>query len=495
MKRRNRFIANTFLLTAVSLGLRAVGVSFNVYVAGRIGAQGMGLFSLIMSVYNFGVTFACSGINLASTKIVSEEIVSGNDSGIKQGTSRSLIYSFIFGSLAFSVIFFGAEFAGKAVLSDIRTIKPLMILSLSLPCVSMSSALCGYFNAVGRVYKGAFVQITEQLIRILSCVFLFQKMNINNAENACVAVVLSGCFAEIVSFVIMFILYKTDILRYTKKGKGENLTRRLIGVGIPVAISSYVRSGLSTIEHTLIPKGLRKNGSNQKEALSAYGTVHGMVLPLIFFPSSVLQAFSSLLIPEFTMHAKENRTKTISSLIEKTLYLTLVFSIGTSGIMFFFADEIGMSIYKKSEVSYFLKILSPLVAIMYADGVVDAILKGLNQQVYSMGYNIIDSALAIVMLTFLLPEKGIEGYIITIYVTEMVNAFLSINRLIKVADFKIKPLRWTVFPYICVLVVSIFVKSFYNGKSLLGVFFSGVLYLTVMLMFNGTNNFKRYCKA
>ena len=84
MKRKQKFIANTFLLTVVTLFMRAVGVSFNVYIANKIGATGMGLFSLIMSVYNFGVTFACSGINLAATKIVSEELAVGSEGGVRR---------------------------------------------------------------------------------------------------------------------------------------------------------------------------------------------------------------------------------------------------------------------------------------------------------------------------------------------------------------------------------------------------------------------------
>ncbi len=490
MIKQNKFIKNTFLLTAVSLGLRAVGISFNVYVAGKIGASGMGLFSLIMSVYSFGVTFACSGINLASTKIVSEEIASGNELGIKQAVRRSLFYSFTFGSLAFFLIFIGAPFVSSTILGDERCIQPLMILSISLPCVSMSSSLNGYFNAVGRVYKGALVQVAEQIIRVLGCVVFLENLSSENVEKACTSIVLSGCFAEIISFALILIVYKKDSLRYSNKRFGEHLTKRLIGVGIPIAVSSYVRSGLSTIEHALIPKGLKKYGSNAKVALSAYGTVHGMVMPLIFFPSSVLQAFSSLLIPEFTKYAKCGKTKSISHLIEKSLSVTLMFSIGISGIMFFFADEIGKTVYKNNDISHFLRILAPLVAVMYADGVVDAILKGLNQQVYSMGYNIIDSALAIVLLLVLLPQKGINGYIITIYATEMVNAFLSINRLIKVADFKIKPFKWTVFPYITVLSSSMFIKGFCVEKNMISAVTALLIYFVVMLLLWKPKEFK-----
>lgn len=460
MKRKHRFIANTFLLTAVTLLLRAVGISFHVYIANKIGAAGMGLFSLVMSVYNFGVTFACSGINLASTKIISEELAVGAEGGVKRAVRLSAMYGLFFGGAAFLLIFFGAPFAGTVFLNDERTVKPLMILAVSLPCVAMSAAIGGYFSAVGRVHKSALVQIVEQVIRVVGCVILLDFFDTHDAAIACICVVASGSAAEIISFLLIFVLCKTDMKRYCKKTVSKDITKRMLGVALPVAVSSYVRSALTTVEHTMVPKGLQKHGSDAETALSAYGVVHGMVMPLIFFPSAVLQAFSSLLIPEVARYQKRNDTAKINGLIEKSLYMTMIFSIGASGILFFFAEEIGMAVYNSREAAYFIKLIAPLAAIMYADDVVDAVLKGLNQQVYSMGYNIADSALAIVLMMFLLPARGIDGYIIIIYVTEMVNAFLSLNRLMHVSDFKIHPLRWTVLPAAGIFASACFVKSF-----------------------------------
>ncbi|MBR4874580.1 MAG: polysaccharide biosynthesis protein [Clostridia bacterium] len=488
MIRNKKFIANTFLLTAVSLVMRAVGVSFNVYIANKIGANGMGLFSLIMSVYAFGVTLACSGINLASTKIVSEELAVGSYGGVVKCIRMSLIYSLIFGSMATLIIFFGANFFGNVFLGDGRTVRPLMILSLSLPCVSMSSAVGGYFIAVGRVYKNALVQLLEQFFRVAGCVAFLNLYGLNNAETACNLVVLSGIIAEILSFILIMLLLKGDLKKYKKASLSENILKRILGVSIPIAISSYVRSALSTIEHTLIPKGLRKYGGGKDEALSVYGVVHGMVMPIIFFPSAILCAFSSLLMPEITMYHKVGDAKRIKNAIEKSLFIALTFSLGTSGILYFFAEEIGLLIYKNSQAAHFLKILAPLAAIMYLDGVVDAILKGLNQQVYSMGYNIFESAISVLLLFTYLPIKGIDAYILILYITEGINAFLSINRLIKVADFNIYPVRWTLVPTAAIVSSVYFVKGIdiplTNSSGLVvSIFLSVLIYFLVIFLY------------
>ncbi len=495
MKRKQTFITNTILLTAVTLMLRAVGVSFHVYIANKIGAAGMGLFSLIMSVYGFGVTFACSGIQLATTKLVSEELAIGAECGVRRAIKKSCIYALIFGGGAFLLIFFGAHFAGTIILNDTRTILALQILSLSLPCVALSSVASGYFNAVGRVYKSAVSQIVEQLLRVGGCVWLLSVFGTEHAQTACNMVVISGCAAEILSFILVFILLKVDIKRYQNKKIGGHITGRMLSIALPIAVSSYVRSGLSTLEHTMIPRGLRKYGGDAETALSAYGVVHGMVMPLIFFPSAVLQAFSTLLIPEISAYFKLGDAEKIQSFIERAFYMTLVFSIGASGILFFFAEEIGMFVYHSSDAALLLHRLAPLAAIMYLDGVVDAILKGLNQQVYSMGYNIADSVIAIILMLYLLPAKGINGYVLILYITEMVNAYLSINRLLKVAAFRIFPVRWTFLPAIAIFLSIYFVKSLGTFQTtehaIFAICASIFLYAIIMFLFSCRRGQKR----
>ena len=52
------FIKNAAILTITSLILRTVGIFFRVWMADSIGAEGMGLYQLILSVYVLGSTFA-----------------------------------------------------------------------------------------------------------------------------------------------------------------------------------------------------------------------------------------------------------------------------------------------------------------------------------------------------------------------------------------------------------------------------------------------------
>ena len=105
LEKTKRFLADTLIMTAVSLIMRTVAVSFNSYVTARIGAAGMGLYTLITSVYAFSVTLATSGINLGVTRTVAEALAKNRSA--KKEMARALAYAAFFGSLAFFVLFLG----------------------------------------------------------------------------------------------------------------------------------------------------------------------------------------------------------------------------------------------------------------------------------------------------------------------------------------------------------------------------------------------------
>ena len=159
MRRGKRFLFNALVLTATSLLMRTIGVSFNVFISNKLGAAGVGLFQLVMSVYTFAVTVATSGINLATTRLVTEELANGSETGAKKAVRRCLAYSILFGTGAAAGLFFFADSIAAVLLGDVRTVKSLYALSVSLPFIAMSAVLSGYFTAVRRVVKLSLIHI------------------------------------------------------------------------------------------------------------------------------------------------------------------------------------------------------------------------------------------------------------------------------------------------------------------------------------------------
>ena len=295
MKNIRKFFLNAVILCTVSILMRTVGVVFNVYVSNRTGAESMGLYSLLSGVYGFALTFATSGINLAAMRLVASALGKNDTSEASAAIKRCVLYCLFFSSIATATLFFGAKFIGVKLLGDGRTVLSLKILALTLIPISLSSAFNGYFTAVRRVYKNAAIQLCEQAIKIFSVSFLLTVLLPRGIEFACAALALGGGIAEISSFLISLTVFLFDKRKNVGKDVQDKnygyLTSELLKTALPIASSAYVRSALISIEHMLIPVGLEKYGSNRSNALSLYGIIQSMVLPIVLFPAAFISSF------------------------------------------------------------------------------------------------------------------------------------------------------------------------------------------------------------
>lgn len=504
MNRLKRFAANAAILGGVSIFMRIISVTFGAYAANVVGAQGIGVYSLIMSAYVFAVTVANSGINLAVTRLVSEELGKGNTKTAIVAMRKCVEYSIIFGGIAAVGLFFLAEPVGTRLLGDSRTVVSLKALSVSLPFIALSNVLSGYFNAVRRVSKSAIASVTEQFVKIGFTVLLLKFFGTDSVESSCLALVLGMSISEGLSFLYLLIFYFIDKRKHLKASESEyvpkGITARMLHISIPIAASAYLRSGLVTIEHILIPRGLRKFGQDQGQALASYGTVHGMVLPLVLFPSAISGAFSSLMIPELSelaaKYGKRDCTH-IRYIVCRAISICLIFGIACAGAFLLFSDQLGMLVYKSEEAGKYIGVFALLVPMMYLDTTVDGMLKGLNEQLSSMKYNIIDSAISVFLVYTLLPVMGINGYIVCVFITELVNDVLSLCRLITVTGIKIPIYRTVIAPVISIIGASAATNQvmraistvFYSlaVETVCGILIMLVLYLNFLVIFRAVS--------
>ena len=434
MNFKTNMMKNTLIMTATNLLMRSVAVSFNAYLTSKIGSAGIGLFQLIMTVYSLAVTFSCAGIKLASTR-VTVEINANKNHDLRKSMNMFDIYALFCGVTICIGLFAFSEIISRLWISDMRASASLQILAFSLPFVAVSASLSGYFTSSNLITHYSFIQLIEQGTKIAVAVIILNRINPSDVRSACAAIVASITVSEAVSFVLSYSLKKFKIEKKTEKSRIR--LQRLLRVAIPDAAGTCARSILLTIEHLLIPKGFEKSGSDSMAALSAYGNIHAMALPIILYPCAVLTSFSALLIPDLASKHERNDRRAISRSVEKNLRRTLIYSFASATVLALFAPLISEIIYKSDEAVQYIRILAPLVPIMYMDTVTDGMLKGLDQQIQSMRYNIIDSALCVLMVWFVLPKYSVGGYIFILYASELINFYLSFGRLIKICDIRI----------------------------------------------------------
>ncbi len=426
--------------------MRTVSVAFNAFCVSKVGSEGMGLFSLVMSVYTFAVTVATSGVNLASTRLVALYYGKSLGKSVRGAMRKCLAYSAFFGALASLLLFIFSDAVAGGALKEMRAAPSLRALSLSLLPLSVCSAISGYFSAVRRVYKNAIAQVLEQAVKILSCTFLLSLLLPRGIEYACLALVLGGAVSEIFSSLLQLFSYLVD--KRTLVGGGERVSlRQVTEISLPVAFSAYVRSGLVTLEHILIPIGLAAYGDGN--SLATYGLISAVALPIVLYPSAFVGAFSGQVIPEITeLYAADNK-KEVSYVTSRAFYVTEFFSILTAGMLSAYAYDFCAVIYGSGEAAELLRALAPLMPVMFLDTVTDSILKGLGKQFYTMCVNIADAAISVLLVWLLVPRMGIYGYIAVLFISECINTVFSIGKLLSMVELKVSLKRTVFIPLIC----------------------------------------------
>lgn len=493
---KNKFISDLILTSATSVILTVLGMAFRVYISNKVGAECMGLYQLIYAVYIPACTIASSGINIATVRLISAKEAK-QEADTWNIIKHCFVYSLMFGLFAFAVLFFGAKPAGIYLLKTEESVSCLKILSFGLPFLSAANVINGYFTAKRKIVKTLLIQISEDLSKIavtVTALYLFKE---KTSAELCTVLVLGSAAGEILSCFVAFAFFLTEKGRKIKEIQHKESFGKLFTLAFPTAVSAYVRSGLSSLENMLVPFGYRKYGYSQEETLYHIGVFRGMVFPLMTFPAALLNAAAKLLVPEISYAYEQKDRKKIESIAVKAIYSTLLFSIFISVIFLFFSNDVCTALYNNEEAAVTLKLLAALIPILYLDGIIDAMLKGINEQIATMRYSITDSVISVILILILLPKFGVHGYIAVTYISSSVNTFMGIARFLKITDIKFSVYKGITLPILCAVTAVFPIFVFKNVVSTIAlptainIVISSILYATFLIMMKSEASTKK----
>ncbi len=433
MPKRLPIFYSALLLTGVNLLLRLVGTSFQVYVSGKIGAAGVGLLQLVMSVGSLAMVAGMAGIRTAAMYLTAEELGRKQKGNVIWVISACFLYSILCSGTAAAALYALAPKIARVWIGDQRTIGALRMLAAFLPVTCLCGVLTGYFTAANRIGTLAAVEVAEQLASMAITMTALSLWADKDAGRACEAVVLgSGMGACLTMLCLAVLRLREPAFRSGRIPLGKRLTQ----TAVPLGLADVLKSGINTTENLMVPRRLALN-VQVTEPLAAFGMVSGMVFPVLMFPACILFGLAELLIPELARCAAGGSKGRISYLVRRSLKVAMVYGIFFSGLMFLLSERLCLALYDNGEAGYYLKRYALLIPMLYCDCITDAMTKGLGQQKACVRYNILTSAMDVVFLYLLLPRYGMEGYFLSFLVTHLVNFLLSIRRLLMITGEKI----------------------------------------------------------
>lgn len=434
-------IRGALILTLANLITRFLGFFYRIYMSNTIGAEGMGLYQLVMPIYMLCWSLGPSGFTTTISKLTAQENAKREYGNTRRVVRQSVIICVAISLVISFLLYLASDFVAASIIKDSRVYISLKILAFAFPFMSAGSCIRGYFFGIQDAKIPAVSQVLEQSVRILTVISLQSIFVPMGLEYACAAAVIGIVMGELLSFLFVFLSYTFFDKKKNPKKKASMSARKtfltVTTMALPLTASKVTASLLSTIENILIPQRLLLYGVSASQAMSLYGSLTGMAMPLIQFPSALLMAVSTTLVPEISEATAIRNYHKINVTANRSFLFTAMIGIGTAGIFAIFPKEISMFVYNVEDVGQTLWKLAFLCPFLYLQITLSGILNGLAEHVFIFKNNIISSVINILFIYFLVPFFGTDAFILGWLFSLLVTSTLSVIRVIHIT--KIKP--------------------------------------------------------
>ena len=339
---------SALLLTAVNLLLRFVGTSFQVYLSSRIGAEGIGLLQLVLSVGSMALVAGMAGIRTATMYLTAEEVGKKRPGNITWVLSGCILYSLLCSSAVGILIYIFAPFLAVNWIGNGDVVDSLRLFEYFLPANCLTGVMVGYFTGANRITTLAAVEVMEQLCNMVCTVFLLHFWAKSSPERACMAVILGSGFGSCLTLGSLIFL---RLLERAKTNDKIPIRKRLLDTAVPLALADDLRTGISTVENLIVPKRLALY-PGEISPLAAFGTVCGMVFPILMFPTAILFGLTELLVPELARCRAAESYDRIQYLVRKSLRVALIYGTVCAGILFLCSEDLCFSLYGRKAAGH-----------------------------------------------------------------------------------------------------------------------------------------------
>lgn len=430
-------IRGTLILTFAGILSRFLGFYNRIFLTNLFGARELGIYQMVFPVYMVIFSFCCQGIQTALTRQIARPDF--NASAGHCLLRHAVRLSFLLSVLCSLTMFFLAEPISYQLLHSAECVSCLKILTLAFPFVSVKGCLSGYFIGIQRSAETAWGQFIEQLAKIGSVYLLSITVFSLAAPKAYFAVwgIVAG---ELASCCLLLFCYLHHYKQFLKSSSPDSdcashpsrfYRRELLTDAIPLTINRLSLTGLQGLEAILIPHMLNLYLKNGDHALILYGTLTGMVLPCIMFPTTLTSSLATMLLPAISSEHKKEHSHALSGIIRKSVSFCLIIGVLSSLFLLFLGKWSGQFLFQSITAGELLFQFALLCPFIYLSTCLASIMNGLGLAGKNLLYSIISIAIRIACILMLVPQIGLTGYMwgmMLSYLLQTVLLLITIHR-------------------------------------------------------------------
>lgn len=451
-------------MTLAGLVSRFIGFFYRIFLSHTIGAEGMGIYQLVFPVYAMVFSLTSAGIQTAISRNVSGRLAVGDKKGARDTFFSGLVLAFGSTLLVSFFIYQQAGWIAASILHEARCEPLLRLLAYALPFGSLHSSISGYYYAIKKTHVPAISQLIEQVARVsasyLAYVIMLEKGLPVTPLLAMIGMLCEEVLSALYCITMTFfhfrkIRFPRSIFEFGRPAK------QLLTLSLPLTANKVLLNLLQSIEAICIPLKLQLAGLTNSAALSVYGVLTGMSMPMVLFPSAITSAISVMLLPTVAESQASGNHGRIARTIESTVQYSLILGILCTGVFLCFGEDLGTLVFKDPSAGQFITILAWICPFLYLGTTLTSILNGLGKTLASFIQNACSLAVRIGFVWFAIPVFGITGYLWGILISQLAIAATSLLLLYRYTPFRFDSLGWILKPCLT-MVISIGCMYFFR---------------------------------
>ena len=493
---RTSMLYGTLILTGTSIVSQFLGFVYRILLSRLIGAEVMGLYQLIMPVFSVIMALTAVGLTVAVSNLSSQYHARGNRAAIAQVLRRCLaVFLLLFAAVA-AVVVLLYDPISVYLLGDARTQLGLLLL---LPCILLTGVENlhkHFFYGTGNIRPPAAVELCEQFIRTGAVLGLLVVFLPQNPERTVGLIVTGMILCELFSAVTLLLLAR----RHLNRAGGltgaplehRQLNRRIASIAVPIGLTSLLGNLMGSATSVLIPQRLVHAGAEVSEAMSAFGVLCGMTLPMLCLPTAFIGALGLVLVPKLAESAAVGRRSEVHRRVSKAMLGTSVLMLPAMAFLVVLGPTLGAVLFRESSVGNYLAPLSVGVVLSCYQSVLSCSLNGVGRQPAAARNALISGAveLVIVFLTVGIPGVGLRGYVWAFLISALVGVVLGAVSLRRATGLRLQIFLWITAPGLAALLMGLCINLLFRvlldqgcdglPAALVCLAFGAVLYLSAL---------------
>lgn len=442
---KQSFLQGTLILIFAGMITRFLGFVNRLVLARFLGEEGVGLYMMALPTLFLVMTLTQLGLPIAISKRVAEADAKNDTYKVKKILTVSLIITGISSIIFTTGMMLGAPIIAKTLLTDDRTLYPLLAISPIIPIIAISSILRGYFQGKQNMKPQSYSMVIEQIVRI-TCVALFIKLflpfGIEYAAGGAMFSVILGELASLLFMIYLFKRKKTIKIRYrffSYLKTSKKTLKELFSIALPSTGSRMIGSLTHFLEPILVAQSLAIAGISTTLATKQYGELTGYVMPLLFLPTFITQSLSVALVPSISEAEANKYNDLIHYRIHQSIRISFASGAIATIVLSLFAEPILIYMYGTDNASKFLILMAPFFILLYIQAPLQATLQALDLAKPAMWNSLIGAGCKLIMLFLLASNEkfGIMGVALAMCMGVVLVTLLHLFSLKKIIHFSI----------------------------------------------------------